>query len=76
MAKSKQNFTHQVVYSEKHHIIVTTPKGWARENRAYFSHSFNGDDVPRTKEIEEQLEKLGFKNATSAEMVIFYEFKN
>jgi len=54
MAKSKQNFTHQVIYSEKHHIIVTTPKGWARENRNYFSnYSFVDDNVPRTKEIEE-----------------------
>lgn len=33
------NYTHQVVYSENHHIVVTTPKGWARENRSYFKHT-------------------------------------
>ncbi|MCE7864287.1 MAG: hypothetical protein DYG99_12175 [Bacteroidetes bacterium CHB5] len=75
MAKSKQNFTHQVVYSEKHHIVVTTPKGWARENRSHFKQSFNGDDVPRTREIEKQLEKIKFKRAQTAEMIIYYEFK-
>ncbi len=77
MAKSKQNFTHQVIYSEKHHIIVPTPKGWARENRNYFSnYSFVDDNVPRTKEIEEQLDKLNFTKAITAEMVVYHEFKN
>lgn len=75
MARSKPNYTHQVVYSENHHIVVTTPKGWARENRSYFKHSFIGDDVPRTSAIEKQLEKLKYTKVQTPEMIIYYEFK-
>ena len=58
MAKSKKNFTHQVVYSENNHIVVTAPKGWAREHKTFFKNSFVGKDVPRTTKIEKALREL------------------
>ena len=75
MAKSKKNFTHQVVYSENNHIVVTATKGWAREHKTFFKNSFVGKDVPRTTKIEKALSQAGFSHAVSPEMIIYYEFK-
>lgn len=76
MAKSKKNYTHQVIYSENNHLVVTTPKGWAREHQSVFpDFDFKNDNVPRTSRIEKHLASLKFKKAVSKELVIYYKFK-
>ena len=76
MPTSKKNFTHQVVYSNRHKIIVTTPKGWARENKEHFDESFDDDDVPRTSKIGKVLVAQGFTRKETAEMVVYHKFQH
>jgi hypothetical protein len=69
--KSKDRWTHTVVYSKDGRIIVTTPRGFARDNRSLFNNS-----VPRTAVINRKLDELDFKTATSAEMKIHFKFED
>jgi len=69
--KSKDRWTHTVVYSKDGQIIVTTPRGYARDNLALFNNQ-----LPRTSAINETLDQLGFQTATSAEMKIHFKFKD
>jgi hypothetical protein len=76
MAKSKKNFSHRVIFTDQHKVVVTTPKGWAREHKAPFpNYTFVGRDVPKTKEIEEHLSSMGFKYEANTEMMIYYDFR-
>lgn len=75
MAGLKTYYTHQVIYADSGRVIITTPKGWARDHQEAFpKFTFAGDDVPRTSAINKYLDSIGFKTTTSVELIIHYKF--
>lgn len=74
MAKKKKNYTHQVIYADSGRLIITTPRGWARDNQNHFPDFFHNNKVPRTERVNKKLDELGFKTSTSAELVIHHKF--
>lgn len=77
MPKSKANFTYKVIYSEKHHIVLTTPKGWARENKEKFpTFTFVKKDVPKTPAIAKRMtDEFGFSKKETPELMVLYRFE-
>jgi hypothetical protein len=76
MPRSKSNYTYRVVYSKDFQIVITTPKGWARENRSFFpGYTFVDDDTtPDIIAIGRKLLKNGFAKQTTPEQIIYNRF--
>jgi hypothetical protein len=58
-------------------LVLTTPKGWAREHPEKFTgFTFIEKDVPKTPSIAKKMaEKFGFKRETTSELIVLYKFE-
>ncbi len=71
------NKKHYVIYFENGIVKTFKSKEWAEENRECFKHSFIGQDVPTSNEIDRYLvSEKGFSLISDNEKFVCFKLVN